>query len=115
MHGSDRSGFVHIAPQHHLAAITDGGGAGVNLAVRAEEDRSGLVQVAAALPAAAHPYRAAACSTFSLYPCVAVQGDVITFQLNTTTHVAAAVGTQHRVADDQLGRCGLAGCAWVHG
>ena len=33
-----RPGFVHIAPQHHLTAITKVGGAGVNLAVGAEEN-----------------------------------------------------------------------------
>ena len=104
---SDRLVISHITPQHHLATVADVGGAGVNVAFGAEVHGRRLVQAAAALPAAAHPNRAATCRTFGLYAGAAVQGQIVAFQLDASAQAAAAVGAQHRLADDQLGRCGL--------
>ena len=62
---------------------------------------------AAALPAATHPDRTAASSTFGLNQGAAVQSQFIAFQRHASAQASAAVGAKHAVADNQLGRRGL--------
>ncbi|MEJ7137177.1 hypothetical protein [Amphibiibacter pelophylacis] len=63
--------LVHIAPQHHLAAIAVLRGVGGNASVFVHIDAAGLAHVATALPAAAHIHGATACGAigFDLAAC----------------------------------------------
>ena len=58
--------------------------------------------------------RAIARSAFDQDIGSAVQSQLITFQFHPTTQAAVAVGAQHRVAEDQLGRRGLAGRVGIY-
>ncbi|MEJ7137180.1 hypothetical protein RV045_01890 [Comamonadaceae bacterium SL12-8] len=86
--------LVHIAPQHHLAAIAALRGTGGYAGAFVHIDGAGLAHLARALPAAAHMHGATACGAVGFDLAAWFQGNMIGFKNNLAAFVHQAAGIQ---------------------
>ncbi|MEJ7137182.1 hypothetical protein RV045_01900 [Comamonadaceae bacterium SL12-8] len=103
LHISLSNGFparlVHIAPQHHLAAIAVLRGVGADAGTFVHIDAAGLAHLARALPAAAHIHGASARGAIGFDLAACFQGNMIGFKNNLAAFVHQAAGVQRTGVD----------------
>ena len=98
-----------VGPQHHLAAVALGGGAGVDAGARLHAHGAGLAQVAAALPVAADQHGAATGGAIGADAAACAQANAVAGEGDLAALGAVAVHVDAAAVDD-AGTCAC-GCA----